>query len=143
MDFWWETKSLANMTVEEWESLCDGCGKCCRIQLEDDERRRATTAVVCQYMDMEGCSCTVYERRTELVPECLKLTPDNLQSINWMPDTCAYRLVAESRPLPQWHPLISGDLSSTHRSGNSVRNQVIPETLVKEEDLEEFIIQWH
>ena len=131
------------MSVQEWESLCDGCGKCCRLQLEDDEGQRATTNVVCQYMDLESCNCTVYQERTTLVPSCLKLSPENLDSINWMPDTCSYRLLRDGEGLPEWHPLVSGNKQSVHYSHASVRDKVISETLVDEDDLEEFIIQWH
>lgn len=140
---WWEKKKLEEMDQAEWESICDGCGKCCRIQLEDDEGQRATTNVVCKYMDMNQCSCTIYETRTELVPSCIELNPVNLHEIDWMPDTCSYRLLRDGKPLPNWHPLISGSDRSVHESGASVVNAVISEDKVKEEDLETFIIQWH
>jgi len=142
-DNWWEQKKLQDMTRQEWESLCDGCGKCCRIQLEDDEGQRATTNVVCRYMDMNQCSCTVYERRTALVPSCLELNLTNLYQIDWMPDTCAYRLVRDGQSLPDWHPLVSGSSETVHFSGASVINAVISEEKVREDDLETFIIQWH
>lgn len=143
MTNWWDTKPLAEMSPSEWESICDGCGKCCRVQLEDADGQRATTNVVCRYMDMDTCGCTVYKERTTLVPTCLKLSPKNLDTINWMPDTCSYRLLRDSKTLPEWHPLISGNRDSVHHSQVSVRNKVISENSVKEEDLEEFIIQWH
>jgi len=143
MTNWWEKKKLEEMTQSEWESLCDGCGKCCRIQLEDGEGQRATTNVVCKYMDMDQCHCTVYETRTELVPSCIKLNPVNLHEIDWMPDTCSYRLLREGEPLPSWHPLVSGSDRSVHEAGASVINAVISEEKVDEEDLETFIIQWH
>lgn len=143
MSNWWETKPLTEMSTPEWESLCDGCGKCCRIQLEDAEGQRATTNVVCRYMDMQACCCTVYEERTKRVPTCLKLSPDNLEAISWMPDSCSYRLIRDGQPLPEWHPLVGGDKEAVHHAGASVRDKVISEEFVAEDDLEEFIIQWH
>lgn len=143
MERWWEQKNLGEMNRQEWESLCDGCGKCCLIQLQDDTGVRATTSVVCKYMDAERCSCTVYKERTSLVPTCLKLGPDNIDEIDWMPDTCAYRLIRDGLPLPEWHPLVTGDPDSTRKSGNSVYGRVISEEQVDEDELEEFIIQWH
>lgn len=140
---WWESKALSEMTIPEWESLCDGCGKCCQIQLEDDEGQRATTNVVCKYMDMQTCGCTVYQERTTLVPSCLKLSPENLDAIDWMPDTCSYRLLRDGKVLPEWHPLVTGDPGSVHSAHMSVRDKVISEERVEEDDLEEFIIQWH
>ena len=92
---------------------------------------------------MDHCHCTVYETRTELVPSCIKLNPVNLHEIDWMPDTCSYRLLREGEPLPSWHPLVSGSDRSVHEAGASVINAVISEEKVDEEDLETFIIQWH
>jgi len=140
---WWETIPLSEMSEAQWESLCDGCAKCCRVQLEDDEGTRATTNVVCRYMDQENCQCTCYQDRTVKVPQCLKLTPNNLDEISWMPDTCAYRLINENKPLEHWHPLVSGDKDSVHLAGVSVRGAVFSELEVEEDDLELHIIQWH
>lgn len=140
---WWETIPLSDMSPSQWESLCDGCAKCCQIQLEDVEGTRATTNVVCRYMDQETCQCTCYEDRTKKVPQCLKLTPNNLSEIDWMPDTCAYRLIREGKSLEAWHPLISGDRNTVHQAGASVKGRVFSETLVDEDDLELHIIQWH
>ena len=140
---WWERKSLQDMNRTEWESICDGCGKCCQIQLQDDAGQRATTNVVCRYMDMKTCSCTEYQERTKLVPTCLRLTPENLDEIDWMPDSCAYRLLRDGQQLPDWHPLRTGDKQSVHTSGASVRDKVIAEHSVTPEELQDFIIQWH
>lgn len=140
---WWEVIPLKDMTDSQWESLCDGCAKCCQIQLEDEEGTRATTNVVCHYLDQSSCQCTCYGDRTVKVPQCLKLTPNNLDSIEWMPDTCAYRLLNEGKPLEAWHPLVSGDKNSVHASGISVRGRVFSESLIDEDDLELHIIQWH
>ena len=139
----WEEKSLTELSRQEWESLCDGCAKCCRIQLEDDEGHRATTNVVCQYLDQQQCACTVYDTRTKKVPTCWQLSPENLGQIEWMPESCAYRLIYEGKSLPEWHPLLVGDTNEMHRLGASVRGLVVSETQVDEDDLEEYIIKWH
>lgn len=143
MSNWWEKKPLKDMNPSEWESLCDGCGKCCQIQLEDADGQRATTNVVCKYMDFDTCGCTVYQDRTRLVPTCLKLSPENLHAIDWMPDSCSYRLLRDGKPLPSWHPLLTVDANSVHSSGASVKDKVVSEDIVQDQDLEEFIIQWH
>lgn len=140
---WWESIPLKDMTQEQWEALCDGCAKCCRIQLEDQDGTRATTNVVCRYLDQDSCRCTCYEKRTKKVPLCLKLTPDNLDKLNWMPDTCAYRLINEGKRLEPWHPLVSGDKHSVHSCGESVRGRVFSESQVDEDALESHIIEWH
>lgn len=140
---WWESIPLKEMNQEQWELLCDGCAKCCRIQLEDDQGARATTNVVCRYLDQDSCQCTCYEARTEKVPLCLKLTPENLDTLDWMPDTCAYRLINEGKPLQFWHPLVSKERDSIHDFGQSVRSRVFSELEVDEDALESHIIQWH
>jgi len=94
-------------------------------------------------MDMESCGCTVYQERTVLVPTCLKLTPSNVHEIDWMPDTCAYRLIRDGMPLPNWHPLVTGVASSTQDAHQSVKGKAVSEEYVNDDDLEEFIIQWH
>ncbi len=124
----WEYKALKEMTQSEWEQLCDGCAKCCLHKLEDEDTGIIyATNVVCQYLDSEKCQCNEYARRSILVPECVTMSPDNLQQVYFMPDTCAYRLLAEGRELPDWHPLLSGQSRSTHDSGHSVQGKVISE----------------
>ena len=140
---WWEKIPLTDMSEAQWESLCDGCAQCCLIQLEDGEGDRATTNVVCRHMDMSSCQCTRYTDRVEVVPQCLKLTPKNLQDIDWMPESCAYRLIRDGKPLEDWHPLVSGSKDTVHTSGNSVKGWVFSEDNVKEDDLELHIIRWH
>lgn len=137
----WE-RPLESLTAEEWERLCDGCARCCLIQLEDEESgERHTTALACRYLDREACRCTVYSERTRLVPECLQVTPENVYTLDWMPRSCAYRLRAEGRPLPEWHPLISGDPESVHEAGISVRGYAISEAEIDEgADMEAYII---
>ncbi len=135
----WKTKSFSEMTEREWESLCDGCAKCCLVKLEDEETNELHyTNVVCDLLDLERCSCTKYWERTRLVPECIKLTPQHLGKLPWMPETCAYRLLSEGKELPSWHPLISGDPNSTHEAGVSVRAYAVHESEV--DDLEDHIV---
>lgn len=124
----WRRKGLTEMTVEEWESLCDGCGKCCLNKLEDiDTGELSYTNVACRLLDLGTCRCTRYAARSRLVPDCVTLTPENVGALRWMPSTCAYRLIAEGKPLADWHPLISGDPDSVHRAGVSVRGRAISE----------------
>lgn len=136
----WKRKSLAEMDRAEWESLCDGCGRCCLHKLEDiDTGLLFYTSVVCHLFDDEHCRCTRYEARSVLVPDCLVLEPGNLDRINFLPETCAYRLLNEGLDLPDWHPLVSGDPESVHKEGISVRGKVISETYVHPDDLVNYI----
>lgn len=139
----WERQTLKSMTPQEWEALCDGCGKCCLNKLEDaDTGEIAFTRVACRLLDDESCRCGNYEIRKSLVPECVVLSPGNLGKIAyWMPSTCAYRLLHEGKPLHDWHPLISGDPDSVHRAGESVRGWTVPEFEIPEEDWEDYIIE--
>jgi uncharacterized protein len=139
----WESKSLKEMTREEWESLCDGCGKCCLIKLEDEETSLIHfTNVVCQYLDQKRCKCTVYETRRKWVPTCLKLQPDELDGLHWMPSSCAYRLLHEGKSLPAWHPLLTGSRQSMIDTGNTITGRVISEEYVHDEQLQEHIVHW-
>ena len=139
----WQTKSLEEMTHEEWESLCDGCGKCCLIKLEDgDSGEIDHTDVACKLLDLETCRCGNYARRKQIVPDCIVLTPDKINSLRWMPSTCAYRLISEGKDLPDWHPLVSGEFESVHRAGISVRGRAVSEDDVPDEDLEDHIVAW-
>ena len=139
----WERIPLAEMSTSQWESLCDGCAKCCLIKLEDEDTGEvAYTNVVCQYLDQGTCSCTQYQDRNTLVPNCVWLKPEMVDEFFWLPETCAYRLVSESKPLPQWHHLISGSKEEIHRCGGSVEGKVVSEVHVNEDDLEEFIVHW-
>lgn len=124
----WRHVRLQDMSPKQWESLCDGCGKCCLNKLEDiDTGELAYTNVACRLLDLGVCRCTRYEERSRLVPDCVVLTPDNIADLHWMPSTCAYRLLAEGRDLLDWHPLVSGDPDSVHRAGVSVRGRAISE----------------
>jgi uncharacterized cysteine cluster protein YcgN (CxxCxxCC family) len=124
----WEAKSLEQLTVAEWESLCDGCGRCCLVRFEDEDTGEIIpTRVACRLFDADTCRCANYARRKRHVPDCIKLTPHNIEHLAWMPPSCAYRRIHEGRGLPTWHPLLTGDPDSVHRAGVSVRGQVISE----------------
>jgi uncharacterized cysteine cluster protein YcgN (CxxCxxCC family) len=140
----WRHKSLAEMTDGEWESLCDGCGRCCLAKLEDEESGRIYfTDVGCRLLDGASCRCRDYAHRTEQVDDCVRLRPDNVGKITWLPPTCAYRLVAEGRDLYWWHPLVSGDATTVHAAGVSVRGRVgATEDEVPDEELEDRIVNW-
>jgi uncharacterized protein len=140
----WQRKSLAEMTEEEWESLCDGCGRCCLNKLEEEDTGRIYfTDVGCRLLDGESCRCRDYTHRTQEVDDCVRLRPDNVAKINWLPPTCAYRLLAEGRDLYWWHPLVSGDPLTVHIAGVSVRGRVgASEIDVPNEELEERIVNW-
>ena len=129
------------LTKEQWESLCDGCAKCCLNKLEDEETGELWyTNVVCNLLDLETCSCSDYPNRSIRVPECVTLTPENSRELYWMPSTCAYRLLAEGKELPEWHPLVSGDPLSILRAGQTVCGRVIHEK--DADDLENHLITW-
>lgn len=136
----WEAKRLEQMTVQEWESLCDGCGLCCLVRFEDEDTGEIIpTRVSCKLFDAQLCRCSDYENRKKHVPDCIKLTPWNIDDLEWMPKSCAYRRVHEGRPLADWHPLISGDPESVHRAGVSVRGQTVSEAaLADPEDALDF-----
>jgi uncharacterized cysteine cluster protein YcgN (CxxCxxCC family) len=125
----WETTALADMSRDQWESLCDGCGKCCIHKLEDEETGELhPTNVACRLLDRHSGRCTDYRNRRAYVPECVRLTPRLLRELDWLPETCGYRLVDLGEPLPDWHPLVSGDPESVHRAGMSVRGWTVSET---------------
>jgi len=117
----WRTKPLAAMTPDEWESLCDGCGRCCLVKIEDEDSGHVHyTDVRCRLLDGTTCRCTDYPNRSEQVPDCVRLTPEAVGALEWLPPTCGYRLVAEGRDLPWWHPLVSGDRRTVVEAGVSV-----------------------
>jgi uncharacterized cysteine cluster protein YcgN (CxxCxxCC family) len=139
----WEEKTLAQMSPTEWESLCDGCARCCMIKLEDEADGTVYhTSMVCHLLDIGSCRCTRYDERHELVRDCLEFNSDLAGQLRWLPTTCAYRRLAEGLPLLHWHPLVSGDPESVHRAGVSVRDRVIPVQLVHEDEHENHIIDW-
>ena len=136
----WRTKSLDQMTAAEWESLCDGCGLCCLIRFEDEETGEVIpTRVACKLLDQHLCQCKDYVNRKAHVPDCIKLTPWNIDALAWMPPSCAYRRLHEGRDLPSWHPLITGDPDSVHKAGVSIRDQTVSEdSLADPEDALDF-----
>ena len=129
MKEFWKKKSLHEFTPGEWDRLCDGCARCC-VHKEQDEKTDEVfyTAIACRHLDLESCRCTCYKKRQQLVPECVRLSPDDPEPFAWLPATCAYRLLSEGQELPQWHPLVTGDPDSTKKAGMSVRNRVISES---------------
>jgi len=136
----WKTKSLLEMSAEEWESLCDGCGRCCLVKLEDEDTGRYYfTDVACHLFDGETCRCSDYENRSSRVPDCVKLDAENVGTLGWLPRTCAYRLIAEGKNLAWWHPLVSGSPETVFAAGISMRDWTISESDVPEPELENHI----
>ncbi len=141
-DYWRHTP-LDQMSTDEWERLCDGCGKCCVIKLEDyDDGTIYYTDIGCTLLDGSTCSCTNYPKRKSIVPDCVILSPSNLDALPWMPQTCAYRLLHEGKDLPNWHPLVTGDPSTTHTSGHSVMGKIFTEGDIAEDDYPDHIKDW-
>lgn len=140
---YWEKKPLERLTPKEWEALCDGCGKCCLNKLEDEDTGAvALTRVACRLLDDQTCRCAQYDIRHQFVPECIMLTPATLSDhMYWMPETCAYRLLWEGKPLPDWHPLVSGDPETVHAAGVSVKGWTVPEFEIDQDDWEDHIIE--
>ena len=140
----WRRKTLRQMTREEWESLCDGCGRCCLNKLQEEGSDRTFyTNVACILLDGESCRCSDYPNRAAKVKDCVTLTPRNIGRISWLPPTCGYKLVAAGRDLYWWHPLVSGDPDTVHQAGISVRGKLGPkETEVSDDDLEDYNVSW-
>ncbi len=132
---------MAEMTAAEWESLCDGCGRCCLHKLRhDDTGDLSFTNVACRLLDLASCRCGNYARRSRIVPDCVQLTPDSLHEIDWLPPTCGYRRVAEGKDLAWWHPLVSGDPESVHAAGISVRGRAVSER--RAGPLDHHVVDW-
>lgn len=140
-NFFWKDKNLKQMDMREWELLCDGCAKCCLEKLEDEETKEiAYTNVACRLLDIDTCRCSDYRNRQKLVYSCIKLTPEKVATLPWLPSTCAYRLLHEGKDLPDWHPLISNDPDSCQKAGMSCHGRIISERIVT--DLEDHICTW-
>ena len=139
----WLTTPLNRMSPKEWEALCDGCGKCCMNKLEDEDTGEVElTNIACRLFDDGSCHCSQYEIRHQFVPECISLTPENLeQNHYWMPETCAYKLLYMGKSLPKWHPLVSKDPQSVYDAGVSMRERTIPEFEINEDDWDDYIIE--
>lgn len=131
---------MDEMTTQEWESLCDGCGRCCMVKLEDEDSSVHLTRLSCALLDVGSCQCSDYANRHEKMPDCVKIDAKKVRDLFWLPQTCAYRLVAEGKPLPDWHPLISGSAETVHEAGISVRGWARSEQGIDEEDIERYIV---
>lgn len=139
----WREKTLAEMSDPEWESLCDGCGRCCLNKLEDwDTGEIWWTNVACRYFDEKSCGCTDYQNRHENVPDCIALTPENVPELAWLPPSCGYRLIAEGSDLYWWHPLVSGNTQTVHDAGISTLGRTLSEENIPEAELEDYIVKW-
>lgn len=140
--FW--KNPLESLTRGQWEALCDGCGRCCLVKLEDeDDGRIHHTSIACRLLDKKSCQCSDYTGRKAKVPDCIKLTPRRVREIPWLPPTCAYRLVAEGQDLPWWHYLVSGSRETVHKAGVSVRGRVAAmEDEVPFDDVLDYIVLW-
>ena len=123
----WQNKTLSEMSPIEWESLCDGCAKCCLHKIEDEDNGEIFyTDVACNQLDLDSCQCKNFSKRTDLVDDCIELTKEKLASLKWLPQSCAYRLLDEGKDLHWWHPLVSGDPNSVHTAGISVKGRCVP-----------------
>ncbi|TLS68245.1 YcgN family cysteine cluster protein [Mariprofundus erugo] len=137
----WEEKSLKEMTNEEWDSLCDGCGRCCVWKFEDEDSGEILyTDIRCRLFNDNTCRCTDYQNRTTLIPDCMDTRTLTDKQYSWLPDTCAYRLLHEGKPLFDWHPLITGDKDSVHKAGISVRKKTVCGDNLSEDDIMDHII---
>jgi uncharacterized protein len=137
----WRVKALEELNATEWESLCDGCGRCCLLKLEDDETSELhLTRLACRLLDIGQCRCRDYDNRHKIVSDCLRIDAATVRSLAWLPATCGYRLVADGKELAWWHPLVSGDPQTVHIAGISVRHFARSETGVRERDFERYIV---
>ena len=138
----WKRKSLDEMSAAEWEAVCDGCGRCCLHKLEDEDTGQLVhTRVACHLLDIQACRCSNYERRAELVPDCMLLDTSR-STFHWLPASCAYRRLDEGRELEWWHPLVSGNRDSVHQAGISVREFALHEEAVHPEELDQCLAEW-
>jgi uncharacterized cysteine cluster protein YcgN (CxxCxxCC family) len=141
---YWQNKGLEEMSRAEWEALCDGCGRCCLVKFEyEDSDRTDYTDVGCKLLDGDTCRCRDYKNRQKRVDDCVRLTPEAVRTLKWLPPTCAYRLLAEGKDLPEWHPLITGDPDTVHLAGISVRGRVsASEEDLTLDEIEKRVVRW-
>jgi len=143
MSNFWEEKTLSQMNSAEWESLCDGCGKCCLNKIIDDDTEELHfTNVACHLLHTKTCQCRKYDKRFKLVKDCVKVSLDDIDQFHWLPGSCAYRLLVENKPLPVWHPLLTGSKSAMHTGGFSIRGKIISENAIDPDNLEDYIAIW-
>jgi len=139
----WKRLTLEEMSPTQWESLCDGCARCCLNKLEDwDTGEIVWTAIACELLDEDTCRCRDYPNRHDFVPDCIPLDPKTVRTLTWLPPTCGYRLIAEGRDLYWWHPLVSGDPETVHEAGISTSGRTVSESDIPVEEYEEFIVAW-
>ena len=139
----WKTKKLNELSASEWEALCDGCGLCCLQKLEDEESGDiAVTAITCRYLDLSSCRCEDYANRSTMVPDCIPLTPQRVSEFYWLPETCAYRLIAGGQQLPEWHHLVCGDRNAVQQAGVGVSNFCVSEEYVHPQGWQDYILRW-
>ena len=137
----WETKRIDELTQREWESLCDGCGQCCLLKIEDEDTGDVfLTRLACSLLDVGRCRCKDYANRHNVMSDCITLRPENVEAIAWLPESCAYRRVAEGRGLAWWHPLVSGDPDTVHQAGVSIRDWAVGEDPARVANIQHFII---
>jgi len=143
MTEFWREKRLQDMSPAEFEAVCDGCARCCMVKLEDEDTDEVFyTAMVCDLLETDSCRCSRYQQRHELVPDCVVLTAERASSFHWLPQSCAYRTLAEGRELQWWHPLVSGSPDTVHEAGISVRDKVVPESSVHVDAYESMLVTW-
>ena len=138
----WETIPFDQLSQTQWESICDGCAQCCAHKLQDEDTDEIFyTNVVCEYLDTQKCQCSVYTDRHTYVPDCIKITPENAKELSWIPETCGYKRLANGKPLPEWHPLVTGERDSTELANMSIRDKVISEADIVMDDLEDYLVE--
>lgn len=139
----WQRKTLHEMTTAEWESLCDGCGRCCLVKLEDEDTGEIHhTSLSCELLNTGTCRCTDYANRHARVDDCVKLDADNITDLSWLPASCAYRTISEGRDLAWWHPLVSGSSETVVQAGISVAGQIESEAGIDEDDMPDYMKKW-
>lgn len=142
-EHFWQYYSLAELTLPEWEALCDGCGLCCLVKLEDEDTGEVVyTSAACQLLDTKTARCSDYANRQSHVPDCLQLTPERVSELKWLPPSCAYKRLDLGQSLPTWHPLITGNPKSVRQARKSAAGRCVSEKDINEADIEEYVIRW-